>query len=113
MKNAIGSADRLNLIAPSGGVVSGTMYRIGGLIVIAEASALVGELFSAVRRGKYSYAKAVETVVAGDVCFFNTATNVVTKTSASGLFPVGTFVEAAASGADGVFALDGTHSIAV
>lgn len=41
----------LELTAPAGGVVSGTPYLIDSLLVVAEASALVGAKFSALAKG--------------------------------------------------------------
>ncbi|MEM9378420.1 MAG: DUF2190 family protein [Planctomycetota bacterium] len=97
MKNYKGSADRLTLVAPAGGVVSGGLYVIGGMAVIAEGTAAAGELFSAVARGEFSYAKATGAVTAGARAFYDSGNDNVTATSASGRFPVGYFPLAAAS----------------
>jgi predicted RecA/RadA family phage recombinase len=41
----------LSLTAPSGGVVAGTTYKIGSLVVVALVSAAVGETFAALTDG--------------------------------------------------------------
>lgn len=56
-KNLKSSGDILTLTAPSGGVVSGTVYKIGGLIVVALNSVAQGERFTAAPRQVLDYAK--------------------------------------------------------
>jgi predicted RecA/RadA family phage recombinase len=51
MQNYVQEGDVLTLTAPSGGVVSGTTYKIGALVVVAQVSAAEGESFSAVAEG--------------------------------------------------------------
>ena len=41
------SGDILDLTAPSGGVVAGSFYKIGAIIVFANATAAEGDLFGA------------------------------------------------------------------
>ena len=54
MKNQLSDGEILTLTAPTGGVVSGTFYKIGQLIVCAQVSAAQTEQFSAVRVGTFS-----------------------------------------------------------
>lgn len=97
MKNGKGSADRLTIVAPAGGVVSGQLYVIGSMAVMAEGDAPEGNLFSAVSRYEFRYAKVNGTAVAqGAAAYFDEANDVLTPNSASGLVPVGYFTAPAA-----------------
>ncbi len=58
MRNYVQPGEVLTLTAPSGGVVSGTAYKIGDIVVIATVTAGVGVPFAAfVGRGVISYTK--------------------------------------------------------
>lgn len=57
MKNSRSEGDVLTLVAPSGGVVSGVPVLIGGLLVVPQASAAVGELFAGEVRGVLELSK--------------------------------------------------------
>lgn len=58
MKNFVQPGEILTLTAPSGGVTSGTAYKIGDLIVVATVDAAEGVGFAAfVGRGVISYTK--------------------------------------------------------
>lgn len=43
----------IDLTAPAGGVVAGSVYLIGSLLVVANVSADAGDTFAAVRYGLY------------------------------------------------------------
>ena len=49
--------DSLDLTAPAGGVTSGVPVLIGGLLVVPQVSAAVGEQFSGAATGVHSIAK--------------------------------------------------------
>lgn len=51
MDNFVQDGEILTLIAPSGGVVSGTAYKIGGIVVIATVTAAQTEPFAAMVKG--------------------------------------------------------------
>lgn len=53
MKNSLSDGEILTLTAPSGGVVSGTFYKIGQLIVCAQVTAAQTEAFTAARVGTF------------------------------------------------------------
>lgn len=53
MNNYKGPGDVLTLTAPSGGVVSGTPYLIGALLVVATATVAEGEEFQGKRSGVF------------------------------------------------------------
>lgn len=63
MKNFIQPGDRLDLVAPAGGVVSGAGYLIGALFVVAQHSAAEGAPFVGVPGGVYSLPKKANDVV--------------------------------------------------
>jgi predicted RecA/RadA family phage recombinase len=54
MQNAFSKGRTLDLTAPSGGVVSGTFYKIGALIVCAAISAAQGLPFTGEVHGCFS-----------------------------------------------------------
>ncbi|WP_426751579.1 DUF2190 family protein [Myxococcus sp. Y35] len=58
MRNYIQSGDVLEFTAPSGGVVSGGLYVIGALPVVAAADADAGALFQGQRVGVFTLPKA-------------------------------------------------------
>lgn len=100
MKNYIQPGDTLELIAPSGGVVSGTGYVIGALFVVAQVSAAAGAKFNGLVTGVCELPKTASVTPAqGAIAYFNNTTKAVTGTTATGLFPIGVFT-AAPAGAD-------------
>lgn len=117
MKNGKGSADRLTLAAPAGGVVSGRLIIIGSMAVMAEGSADEGELFSAVARHECRYEKptgAGTAVSVGDTAYFDAGSDTLTAEAGAGLFPVGYFTEDSTDdSAECVFVLTGERTAAV
>lgn len=100
MKNYVQPGDTLELIAPAGGVVSGTGYVIGALFVVAQVSAAAGAKFNGLAVGVCELPKvAAVTPAQGAIAYFNNTTKAVTGTTATGLFPIGVFT-AAPAGAD-------------
>jgi predicted RecA/RadA family phage recombinase len=57
MKNYVKSGDVLTLTAPTGGVVSGTAYLIGTMLVIATTTAAATEVFEGRTVGVYDVPK--------------------------------------------------------
>lgn len=57
MKNFVQPGNIVTLTAPSGGVVSGTAYKIGSLIVVAQATVAQTLPFAALVEGVISYTK--------------------------------------------------------
>lgn len=64
-KNYVQDGDVLQLTAPAGGVVSGGIYAISKLVVVAIADAAVGEKFAAVTNGVWTV-ETTGTMDAGD-----------------------------------------------
>lgn len=96
MKNCIQQeAKILTLIAPSGGVVSGSVYKIGELIVVAMISAAEGAKFQGVVEGVFELTKVtLDDVAAGDPLFWDNSAKKLTKTAAANRL-VGAAIEAA------------------
>lgn len=114
MKYAVGNGHSLTLTAPSGGVVSGQLYIIGALPVVAQATVDEGELFAGLTTGEFEFPLAAVTVAEGDPAFYSASGHTVTDTSATGLWPIGTFTRADTSGAArGRVRLDGIRATAV
>ncbi len=63
--NYVQDGDVLQLTAPTGGVVSGGIYAIGTLVVVAISDAKAGEKFSAKTNGVWSV-ETTGTLAAGD-----------------------------------------------
>jgi predicted RecA/RadA family phage recombinase len=57
MQNYRQSGDFLTLTAPSGGVVAGTAYLIGALVVVSQETKAQGLPFVAIRQGVFELAK--------------------------------------------------------
>lgn len=115
MKNYIQPGNTLDLIAPSGGVLSGQFYLIGAAFVCANIDAAQGELFTGETEGVFSGTKTASQVwTNGQRIFWNNSTRVFTNVSATGLFPVGVAaVPAASADANGAVRLDGIATVAV
>lgn len=58
MKNYVQDGIALDLIAPSGGVVSGLAYKIGSIIALAAVDAAEGETFAGYVEGVYDVVAA-------------------------------------------------------
>ena len=111
MKNFIQMGEGLDLTAPTGGVVSGGAYLIGGLLAIAIIDAADGEIFSAQTIGVFSLPKASEDITEGSVLYWDN-TNGNLTTTASGNYRVGIATVAAATGDANVeIRLDGVSTI--
>lgn len=57
MQNFVQPGDSLTLTAPNGGVVSGSVYLIGVLLVVAAITAEAGDPFTCMARGVFSVTK--------------------------------------------------------
>lgn len=106
-KNCVQPGNVLDLIAPSGGVVSGSFYKIGSLFGVATYTTVEGAVFPLARTGVWAVPKATGTAWAeGDALYWDDAAKKFTKT-AGGNTLVGAAVKVAASGdAEGVAILN-------
>lgn len=100
MKNYIQPGKALDLIAPSGGVVSGNAYLFSGLLVVAATTAAQGEKFVGYSEGVFDLPKvAASDFVPGELAYWDNGTDKRFEKTASGLFPVATCIETTASNA--------------
>lgn len=108
MKTYVQPGEVVTLTAPTGGVVSGTPYRIGSLVVIAAASAAEGARFSAHVTGVFRVPKAAGAAwTEGEKLYWDDTAKAFTP-SATGNTLAGVAVMAAAEGAtSGAIRLDG------
>jgi len=108
MKTFVQPGDILSLTAPSGGVVSGTAYLIGSVVIVALVSAAEGESFSAMLTGVVEHAKvSAQAWTEGAKLYWDDAAKDFTTTAAGNTL-VGVAAEAAANpSATGKIRLDG------
>lgn len=113
MLNFVQPGEILTLTAPSGGVVSGTLYQIGDLVVVATVSAAQDERFAAfVGPGVVTCPKtASQPWTEGVKVYWDDSEGEVTTDDDTGTNPlIGVAVAAVGSGADettGTVRLDG------
>lgn len=96
MKNFIQDGKRINLTAPSGGVVAGLLYIIGSLIVISQDTVSEGKTFVGYTEGVFELPKATGAVTEGVKLYWD-STNSVLTTTASGNTFAGYATESSAS----------------
>jgi predicted RecA/RadA family phage recombinase len=99
-KNLVQDGDVLTLTAPVGGVISGNLYIIGGIAVVALVTAAAGVKFAAARKGVFTLPKATGAntdLTEGVTVFWDAANNQVKRVSATGLRVIGVAIEAAAT----------------
>ncbi len=100
MKNYVQAGDSLTLTAPSGGVVSGKGYLIGGLFVVAAATIAEGLPFAGKRHGVFEFVAqthaSTQALAVGDLAYWDDTNKRVTKT-ATGNTAIGVIIEAKAS----------------
>jgi predicted RecA/RadA family phage recombinase len=99
MKNFLYEGDTLEFTAPSGGVVSGSGYKIGDTFVVSAVTVAAGVLFNGRVRGVVALPKAASVTPAQGVKLYwdDTAKNVTTTSSSNTL--IGTHASAVAAGA--------------
>lgn len=90
MKNFIQEGNSLELTAPAGGVVSGTAYKVGSLVVVAQADAAAGETFVGLRCGVFGVPSA-SSPTEGQKAYFVESGNTF-STAASGNTLIGVFL---------------------
>jgi predicted RecA/RadA family phage recombinase len=99
MQNWVQEGKVMTFTAPSGGVVSGTAYLIGSLLVIATITAAQTEPFTGITRGVVTYAKpgSQAWTEGAKIYWDNSAKNFTTTSSGNTL--VGVAAEAVGAGA--------------
>jgi len=100
----------MSYVAPAGGVVSGTAYLIGNILVVALVTAAAGATFAGAAVGVYTLPKATGTAwTEGEILYWdNTAKNVTTVSTSN--YRIGCAAEGGAASADatGPVRLSGT-----
>jgi predicted RecA/RadA family phage recombinase len=84
MRRFVNEGNALDLTAPSDGVVSDGVYKIGAIICIASATVAAGLLFAAWTEGVYDVTSNTGAAWAeGDTVYWDDTAKVFTKTSTS------------------------------
>jgi predicted RecA/RadA family phage recombinase len=110
MKNFVQDGDIVTLTAPGGGVVGGTAYKIGSLIVVATETVAAGLPFPALVEGVVTHAKAPSQAWTEGVKVYWDDTNKYFTTTSAGNTLAGVAAAAVDSGAGsttGTVYLDG------
>jgi predicted RecA/RadA family phage recombinase len=108
MDNYIQPGDVVTLTAPLGGVVSGTFYQIGQLVVCASGSVAVGLPFEGATRGVFTAPKATGQVWAeGAILYWDDAAGKFTTTPDGNLRSGCAVAAAGSSATTGSVRLDG------
>lgn len=85
MKKYVSKGESLQLTAPTGGVVTDTVYKIGNIICIAEHSAVEGDPFTALTEGLVDYlaegAGSGQAWAEGDTVYWDNTAHQFTKTA--------------------------------
>lgn len=102
-KNHVRAGATITCVAPSGGVISGNLYIIGALIVIASVTVAEGEEFEGHTKECWTLPKvAADVVTVGAKAYYDAATGEVTVAADNGadtnFTPIGHFVSAAGNG---------------
>lgn len=113
MKNYIQEGRIITVTTPVGGVASGDAVVIGALFGIATKAAAAGEPVAIATEGVFDLPKlASAAIAAGDKVSWDDAAKQV-NVPGSGLYPIGTAIEAAGNGATTVrVRLDGVATAA-
>lgn len=99
MDNYIQPGDSIELTAPGGGVVSGTPYKIGQLLVIAAVTAAAGAKFNGHTTGVFKITKAgSQAWTEGALVYWDNTAKVFTTVATSNLL-AGVATAAVAGGA--------------
>lgn len=98
MKNYIQKGSVLTVTAPSGGCVSGVLYRINGLLGVAATDAVEGAQVELLTEGVFSLAKtSAQAWAVGEPVYAIAATNVLTNVAGTGNYLVGVATAIAAN----------------
>jgi predicted RecA/RadA family phage recombinase len=98
MKNYVQPGEVLEYTAPTGGVVSGSAYKIGQILVVATVSVAAGEKFSALTEGVVELNKLdAEAWSEGWPIYWDPSPGHATSVTTSGTHLIGTAARLAAS----------------
>lgn len=98
MKNLVKTGRVVSAIAPTGGCVSGNLYRINSLIGVATTDAAQGEPVELQVEGEFDLTKtSAQAWAVGEPVFAIAATNVLTNVPGTGNYLVGVATAIAAN----------------
>ncbi|MBC3492713.1 DUF2190 family protein [Pseudomonas taiwanensis] len=98
MKSFIQHGDCVTVPAPSGGTVSGELYKVGGFVGVAATTEVAGAPVVLKLNGVFELTKiSAQAWAVGDLVYMNTTSRALTNVSATGLVLVGTATEVAAN----------------
>lgn len=98
MKSFIQHGDCVTVPAPSGGTVSGELYKVGGLVGVAATTEVAGAPVVLKLNGVFELTKiSAQAWAVGDLVYMNTTSRALTNVSATGLVLVGAATEVAAN----------------
>lgn len=87
MKNFVQKGDTLDFVAPAGGVVSGSVYKIGGFLCVAATTTAEGLTFAGDVVGVFDVAAegagSGQVWAVGDLIYWDNTAKLFTKTSTS------------------------------
>jgi len=117
-KNYVQPGSTLTFTAPSGGVVSGSLYIIGAMAVMALTTAAQGAKFEGAVDGVWDIPKAPSQAwtEGARIMWDNTANKRASTATTAGFFPIGAAVAAVGSGAGeivGRVRLNGVATVAL
>lgn len=112
MKNFIQAGGNLTVIAPSGGTVSGGLYKVGAIVGVAATTEAVGDPVVLKTDGVFDLTKtSAQAWAVGDLLYMNTTSRSLSNVSATGLVLVGMATEVAANpSATGACRLNGVSA---
>lgn len=100
-KNHVQEGVRVPFTAPAGGVVSGNLYVIGAIVIIASVSAAEGEIFNGATCECWELPKVAADVVTEGATAYWTGSELTVEPdngADANYKPVGYFINAAANG---------------
>lgn len=98
MKSYIQPGDCLTVAAPSGGTISGQLYKVGSIIGVAATTEAAGDPVVLKTTGVFELTKtSAQAWAVGDLVYMNTTSRSLTNVSATGLVLVGMATEVAAN----------------
>ncbi|CAI8805890.1 DUF2190 family protein [Pseudomonas sp. IT-P74] len=96
MKNYIQAGGNLTVIAPSGGTVSGGLYKVGAIVGVATTTEVAGDPVVLKIDGVFDLTKtSAQAWAVGDLLYMNTTSRSLSNVSATGLVLVGVATEVA------------------
>lgn len=109
------NADKVELIAPTGGVVAGLGYVLGAIFVVAESTVAQTLPFIGIRNGEIVLPKNTsEALTEGQIAYWDNTAKTIRNVSAAGRFIIGAVRKAqSASDTHAWVLLNGIHVVVI